>query len=131
MPSDPSEEFKKSKVARIAKVIARQRVMLEPDRQTEEETKDLEHQNLKEKIRSLSQDIDERKKYARYFFVLSCCWLVAIMTILMLQGFGSFWFGSMPFTLHDNVMLALMGSTTANLLGILHVVAKYLFPKRQ
>ena len=36
----------------------------------------------------------------------------------------------MPFMLSENIMLAAIGSTTVNVLGILYVVANYLFPKR-
>jgi len=37
---------------------------------------------------------------------------------------------SLEFKLSDPVMLAVIGSTTVNILGILYVVANYLFPKR-
>jgi hypothetical protein len=46
----------------------------------------------------------------------------------MLQGFGSLL--GMPFKLSDSIVLAMIGSTTANVLGILYIVAKYLFPNR-
>jgi hypothetical protein len=76
----------------------------------------------------LTQDIAERKKYAQLFFRLSCAWLVGITAILMLQGFGSLW--KVPFKLSDSIVLTMIGSTTVNVLGILYIVAKYLFPNR-
>ena len=78
------------------------------------------------KLRGILQDIEERKKYANYFFRLACSWLFIITTILILQGFDGFY----SFKLQDNIVLAVIGSTTVNILGILYVVANYLFPKR-
>jgi hypothetical protein len=101
-----------------------------PDRETLQEESDLEKEHAKAVLRGLTQDIQERKKYARWFFILACCWLAAITGLLLLQGFGSFWFGRMQFRLADNVLLAVIGSTTVNVLGILYVVATYLFPKK-
>jgi len=79
---------------------------------------------------SYQQDTEERKKYALAFFILSCVWIAVITMILLLQGFGSFWFGKLPFKLSEPVILATIGSTTVNIIGILFVVANYLFPKR-
>ncbi|HWR36995.1 MAG TPA: hypothetical protein VN622_14125 [Clostridia bacterium] len=87
----------------------------------------LEHRTAVVKLNGVQQDIVERKKYALCFFVLACAWVCVIGTILLLQGFGSFWWGCMPFKLSDSVLLTAMGTTTANILGILLVVAKYLF----
>ncbi len=101
-----------------------------PDPETRQEEDDLQQEHARAVLRGVTQDIDERKKYARRFFILACFWLVAITVLLVLQGFGSFWFGLMPFKLADTVLLAVIGSTTVNVLGILYVVANYLFPKR-
>lgn len=102
----------------------------EPDAETIEEEEDLQRQQARAVLRGLNQDIAERKKYAHFFFLLACSWLVAICVFLLLQGFGSVWFGRFPFKLSESVLLALIGSTTVNVLGILYVVANYLFPKR-
>ena len=105
-------------------------VSKEADPETQIEEEDLERQRTKALIKGIEQDIGERKKYAKRFFTLACCWLAAITLLLLLHGFGSFWFGLMPFRLPDNVLLAVIGSTTVNVLGILYVVANYLFPKK-
>jgi hypothetical protein len=96
------------------------------DSKTLEEEEDLDRQQQKAAIQGLVQDIDERKKYATYFFWLACSWLLTIILVVLLQGFGGF----LEFRLSDNVVLALIGSTTVNVLGILYVVSNYLFPKR-
>lgn len=56
--------------------------------------------------------------------------MVVITLLLLLQGFGSFWWGRMPFRLETSVLLAAIGATTVNVLGLLYVVAHYLFPKQ-
>ena len=47
--------------------------------------------------------------------------------ILVLQGFGS---NSHWFAISEAVVIAAIGGTTINVIGIFIVVAKYLFPKR-
>ncbi len=126
MPLDPEAA---SRLARALAHKARE-VSNEPQPETLAEEEDLETQHARALLRSLEQDISERKKYARHFFVLACCWLAAITIVLLLQGFGSFWFGRMLFKLTEPVLLAVIGSTTVNVLGILYVVANYLFPKK-
>jgi hypothetical protein len=53
-------------------------------------------------------------------------WVTAIFVLLVLNGFGA----AIYFKLSDSVLLAAIGSTTANILGIFYIVARYLFPKR-
>ena len=114
-------------LSRIAPLVG---VSAEPEPETEREKEDLDTQRLQAELAGLRQDTAERKRYASRFYYLSCAWIVIITLILLLQGFGSFWFGKCPFKLSEAVVLAVIGSTTANVLGILFVVANYLFPKK-
>lgn len=102
----------------------------EPEPETALEKASLENQRLEADLAGLRQDTAERKKYAGRFFYLSCAWISIITVILLLQGFGAFWSGKFPFKLSEPVVLATIGSTTVNVLGILYIVANYLFPKR-
>ncbi len=102
----------------------------EPEPETALEREKLENSRLAEELVGLRQDTAERKKYAARFFHLSCAWILIITGILLLQGFGAFWFGKFPFKLSEPIVLATIGSTTVNILGILYIVANYLFPKR-
>ena len=88
---------------------------------------DIENQGLENQ--NLRANIESRRKYALGFFILACVWILVITLVLLLQGFGSFWWGKMPFKLSDNVLLAAIGSTTANILGLVVIVANYLFPR--
>jgi hypothetical protein len=121
-------ELPEEKLSRGLTEVAGANVNKEPDPNTLKEKEDLEKVRYGAHTEGQKQDIQERKKYAQLFFYLSCAWLVAIVVILILQGFGSFW--KTPFKLSDSIVLAMIGSTTANVLGILYIVAKYLFPNR-
>jgi hypothetical protein len=105
-----------------AAIRAPESVSTQADAQTAEQ---LNQQRYGAQTEGQKQDIQERKKYARLFFYLSCAWLVAIVAIILLQGCRPF-----SFKLSDSIVLAMIGSTTANVLGILFIVAKYLFPNR-
>jgi hypothetical protein len=48
-----------------------------------------------------------------------------VITILLAQGFSS---KQQVFKLNDAVLLAVLGTTTVNVVGLFYVVAKYLFP---
>jgi len=78
------------------------------------------------KAEGLRQDIHERKKYARRIFILCCCWVSAVSLLLLLQGFGK----SSWFRLSDTVLLGAIGSTTANIIAVFVIVARYLFPDK-
>ncbi len=95
-----------------------------------------------ERFRILKQDREERQKYARYLFQLICAWLLGIYSIIMFSGFGSTTvrinLSDVPgvqrleefkpsFQLSDAVLLALIGGTTINVLGLFVIVANYLF----
>jgi uncharacterized membrane protein YhaH (DUF805 family) len=78
-------------------------------------------------LESYKQDTTERKKYAGRIFWVCAAWVTAIFLLLVLNGFGT----AISFKLSDSVLLAAIGSTTANILGIFYIVARYLFPKRK
>lgn len=83
-------------------------------------------QLAKAKVRSLEQDIEERKKYAAHIFKLICWWVIGLFVLLLLTGWGR----ALRFTLSQPVLLAIVGSTTLNVLGLFYIVAHYLFPDK-
>jgi len=74
-------------------------------------------------LEELKQNLRERKKYAFWLFVALCFWLLAILGILVLQGFSV-----CGFTLSEPVIIAALGTTTINVIGLFFVVVKYIFP---
>ncbi len=79
-------------------------------------------------LRSYDQDTDERRRFASRIFSLTCAWLTIVLLVVLADGFGTA--GLIPFRLPDAVVLGLIGSTTVNIIGVLLVVANYLFAKR-
>jgi hypothetical protein len=96
-----------------------------PDSKTQLETADIQIQFDRERIRSLGQDIDERKKYAHRIFCLISAWLAVCFLLLILDGVGHGKWFSLP----EGVLLAVIGGTTADVLGIFYIVTHYLFPQ--
>src|SRR4051794_20125860 len=70
-------------------------------------------------------DIELRTKYSAYLFWLVVGWLGAVMAVMLAQGFA---YGM--FKLADSVLIALLGTTTVNVLGLFVIVARYIFPRR-
>jgi hypothetical protein len=87
----------------------------------------LENDKLGAEVETLQQDREERKKYAHRVFILMAAWLAAMIVLVTLAGFKTSWYS---FSLSDAVILAMIGSTTASVIGIFLIVATYLFPKR-
>jgi hypothetical protein len=99
----------------------------EPDDLSLREVHDLELQAIKTHIEGVRQDISERKTYANRIFRLLCFWLAGMAGLLVFQGALS---GFGWFNLSEKVLLAAIGGTTINVIGIFLVVANYLFPKQ-
>ena len=75
---------------------------------------------IKEYNKALSQNNDERKKYAHKIFVLTILWSILIFIILFLIGWKLLY-------LSDKVIITLITSTTINFFGFFFLVTKYLF----
>lgn len=95
-----------------------------PDSKTLEEQGELDSAAHAEELASAKQDRGERKLYAARIFYLMCVWLALLFAVLALEGWEA---GG--FHLEQGVLLALIGGTTANVLGIFVLVARYLFWK--
>jgi hypothetical protein len=121
----PPNDLKKLNAALDREKEKARRSPSKPDPKTKEEDQDLQNQKTKSVVRSRNQNIKERKKYARLFFLLACCWVAMISLVVVLDGWKLF-----GFWLPEKIVLALIGSTTVDILGILYVVAHYLFPQR-
>ena len=77
---------------------------------------------LKEQLEGKKQDREERKKFGRHVFWLIVGYLTAIFVLLVLVGFGCM-------SMSDSVQLTLLGTFSANVLGLFWMVMNYLFSK--
>ncbi len=95
------------------------------DDRAKKEQRDLSKERERAELKSLRQDIEQRARYARQIFRLICTWLVALLGVLVFQGFGL-----SGFKLSDSVLMTLIGGSTGSVLGLFLVVVRYLFPNR-
>lgn len=94
-------------------------------RRLEAETRklELENQSLEGDNIGDSQDRVQRKEFAEKIFSFVCLYMFAVFFILFLCGSPG------SFKLSDTVLITLLGTTTANVIGILIIVVKYLFSR--
>lgn len=64
-----------------------------------------------------------RIKYARNIFAVVCSWLTCVVLSVVCSGIQY-----LNFTLPDSVLIAFITTTTINVLGLLYVVTRWLFP---
>lgn len=72
-----------------------------------------------------SQDRDQRKLFAEKIFTFVSLYMFSVFFILVLCGSPS------NFHLSDTVLVTLLGTTTANVIGILIIVVTYLFSRKK
>lgn len=78
---------------------------------------------LEEKDKSLKdhkQDREQRKTFSSWIFVFMCAYMSISLVIVFCCGFG--WM-----QLDNSVLVALLTTTLANVIGVFNFVAKYLF----
>ncbi|GGB08107.1 hypothetical protein [Puia dinghuensis] len=100
-----------------------------------EEEKDLDRQQvegfrkvklkndlLEAQLNKLKGDNTARKTHNILIFIMVFFWLVAVISILILVGMGKL-------VLSDKVLITLLSTTSVNIIGLLVIVANYLFNK--
>lgn len=92
--------------------------------QAKEELRKAKIQNdiLEESLNKLKQDRGQRKDYASMIFDFMCWYLGAVFFIIMLNGMTM-----VNFYVSDDIILALLGTTTIEVIGTFAFVARYLF----
>lgn len=80
------------------------------------------------KLRLTNQEfgeiIKQRGEWGTRVFWMLLGWLLSVVFVILFQGFH-FW----GFHLDNSVVIAFIGTTTADVLGLGYVVANFLFPK--
>ena len=94
------------------------------DLRAKEELRKVKLQNdiLAESLEKQKQDRGERKDYASMIFNFMCWYLFAVFFIIVLNGITT-----TNFSVNENVILALLGTTAIEVIGTFRFVAKYLF----
>lgn len=81
-----------------------------------------ENKLLIEKLEGQRQDRDQRKEFAMKIFVSVSFYMVGVFLVLVLSGWKGIKFG-----MSDPVLITLLGTTTATVIGVFNFVARYLF----
>ncbi len=78
----------------------------------------------KEEIKSLRQDREQRKIFSFVIFVFMFLYTLFSLIIVFLNGCGSI-------SLSDNVLITILTTSLANVIGIFNFVVKYLFRTKE
>lgn len=70
---------------------------------------------------SKKHDLEARKTHSKFVLWVIGIWLTIVLVIIFLGGFCP------SFYIADSVLIALIGSTTANVLGFYVIILKYFF----
>lgn len=106
-------------------------VQITRDHENHEYSREKDERLKDETLKDRQQDREQRKTYAGKIFILVAGWLAGVFIILLLSGWQhSAWFPYChPFHLSDKVLMTLIGGTSASVIGLMVIVANYLFPK--
>lgn len=85
----------------------------------------LENTRLSDENEELKDIHELRKEYIPKLFILTVVWLGFVVFLLLMVAQGA-----KTFYLSDNVLIALITSTTVNVIGIFLIAARWLFPKK-
>ena len=82
-------------------------------------------EDRREDLENKKQNRNQRKSYGNRLFWFLCGYMILVFLILFFCGFSL-----SGFTLSDTVLVALITTTTANVIGIFAFVVHYLFPTK-
>ena len=82
--------------------------------------KRLDHEKRRLGVSEKKQVLKFREKYSKKIFCLVAAWLAVMLIFVLLDGLGV--------DFDSGVMIALISGTTINVIGLLAIVAKYIFP---
>lgn len=105
-------------------VVNEEKKELEGERLQELEKKALELQLLKAQIQKFEDDNQSRREFSRSIFTVTVIWMFLVLMIVIQCANGKW-------ELPDSVLIALITTTTANVIGIFLIVANYLFNREK
>ena len=108
----------------LTKELAKLYTLAKPQIKEVEDTllskEEIELATLREELASKRQDREQRRDFALYIFIMMCTYLFVVLIVVILKG-------CTLLQISDIVMNVLLSTTTANVIGIFIIVAKYLF----
>lgn len=104
--------------------IREEKQELEEERIHELQKKALELQLLTAQIRKFEDDNEGRREFSRSIFIVTVIWMFLVLMVVV-QCARAKW------ALSDSVLIALITTTTATVIGIFIIVANYLFNREK
>ncbi len=109
----------------------------QPDQYTEDETSDLEKQHLlkqrlletqtkKQALKQHKSEHKQRVQYAEKIYKIVRNWLIVVVIIVSCSAIPT-----IQFQLSDNVLITLLTTSTATVLGLFITVLKYIFGRKE
>ena len=74
-------------------------------------------------VNDRTQTREQREKWAERVFLISLGWLIAVLLLVTAQALSLI-------NLANSVLIALVTTTTANILGTLAIVLRFIFPQK-
>jgi hypothetical protein len=99
-----------------------------PSKETSLEVIDYENEHKAFSLRYKKAFLNNRKIYGFLTFSLVACWLTVMLFFILAQGIGRIPFKDVKFLLTDSVVIAMITTTTINVLALLIIVLRNLFP---
>lgn len=76
-----------------------------------------------EELESKKQDREQRRIFSYIILGFVCIYMLCVLAVVCLDGLGLL-------SVDSNIQSVLLGTTTIEVIGLLAIVARYLFPKR-
>jgi len=92
--------------------------------ETKDELKDAQIQKLLSEVERYREDTSLRKSLAIIFTMIIIFWLLSVILILVGNNCNHY-------NLSDNVLIALMVTSTANVIGMMLIILRNLFPSNE
>lgn len=98
--------------------------VLSKDESFSDKKKRIELFSLEEDLAGKTQDRKQRGTFAMCIFIFVCVYMASALTIVILDGCG-------VLDISETVQITMLGTTTANVIGLFIVVANYLFHRHK
>lgn len=84
----------------------------------------LDIESRRERLRSDRQNRKQRKTYAMCIFSFVCVYMIVALFIIILVG-------AELLNIDNSVLITMLTTTTANIIGLFAIVARYLFNRKK
>lgn len=122
----PSEEVGAPSFKKLGHVDKSSSRSDKPDQYTQAGMDELDQEARKQSLVHVQDEHTQRIDFAKKIYWLSCIWLALVVAVVIASGISC-----LPFKLDNSVLITLLTTTTATVLGLFISVLNYLFSRRK